>query len=109
MDGLMPRYFGTLARNTYEIRGTQGRGAYYVSGEANGKSAGVYFLNTGDLSSQPLYNLEALTLHEAVPGHHHQSALALELELPEFRKTVYHAAFGEDWGKRLISGHSTMW
>jgi uncharacterized protein (DUF885 family) len=98
MDGLMPRYFGTLARNTYEIRGTQGRGAYYVSGEANGKSAGVYFLNTSDLSSQPLYNLEALTLHEAVPGHHHQSALALELELPQFRKTVYHAAFGEGWG-----------
>jgi uncharacterized protein (DUF885 family) len=98
MDGLMPRYFGQLARNTYEIRGVQGRGAYYVSGEGDGKTAGVYFINVTDLKSQPLYNLEALSLHEAVPGHHHQSALAKELDLPEFRKTVYHSAFGEGWG-----------
>ncbi|MFT7287321.1 MAG: hypothetical protein ACI87W_001434 [Halieaceae bacterium] len=96
MDGQMPRYFGLLARNTYEIRAVQGRGAYYVSG--GDSTAGVYFINVSDLRSQPLYNLEALTLHEAVPGHHHQSALALELDLPEFRKTVYHAAFGEGWG-----------
>ena len=98
MDGLMPRYFGTLARNTYELRPTEGRGAYYVSGEEGGKTAGIYFLNVTDLKAQPLYNLEALSLHEAVPGHHHQSALAMELDLPEFRKTLYHAGFGEGWG-----------
>jgi uncharacterized protein (DUF885 family) len=98
MDGLMPRYFGTLARNTYEIRPTEGRGAYYVSGEEGGKTAGIYFVNPTDLKAQPLYNLEALSLHEAVPGHHHQSALAMELDLPEFRKTLYHAGFGEGWG-----------
>jgi uncharacterized protein (DUF885 family) len=98
MDGLMPRYFGTLARNTYEIRPTEGRGAYYVSGEEGGKTAGIYFINPTDLKAQPLYNLEALSLHEAVPGHHHQSALAMELDLPEFRKTLYHAGFGEGWG-----------
>lgn len=98
MDGLMPRYFGRLARNTYEIRGSEGRGAYYVMGAEDGSTAGVYFINTSNLQYQPLYNLEALTLHEAVPGHHHQTALALELDLPAFRKTVYHAAFGEGWG-----------
>ncbi len=98
MDGVMPLYFGKLARNTYEIRGVDGRGAYYVSGAADGSSAGVYFINVTNLKYQPLYNLEALTLHEAVPGHHHQMALALELELPQFRKTVYHSAFGEGWG-----------
>ena len=98
MDGKMPYYFGTLARNTYEIRGVDGRGAYYVSGAADGRSPGIYFLNVHNLAAQPLYNLEALTLHEAVPGHHHQSALALEMDLPEFRKTLYHAAFGEGWG-----------
>jgi uncharacterized protein (DUF885 family) len=96
MDGQMPRYFGLLARNTYEIRGVQGRGAYYVG--ADGRTAGVYFINVSDLQSQPLYNLEALSLHEAVPGHHHQSALARELDLPEFRRTVYHSAYGEGWG-----------
>lgn len=98
MDGLMPRYFGRLARNTYEIRSSTGRGAYYVSGAEDGSSAGIYFINTSNLRYQPLYNLEALTLHEAVPGHHHQTALALELDLPEFRRTVYHAAFSEGWG-----------
>ena len=97
MDGLMPRYFGLLARNTYEIRGTQGRGAYYVSGDPTSGTPGIYHINVSDLASQPLYNLESLTLHEAVPGHHHQTALALELDLPEFRKTVYHSAFGEGW------------
>ena len=96
MDGLMPRYFGRLARNTYEIRGVDGRGAYYVG--ADGRTAGVYFINVSDLKSQPLYNLEALTLHEAVPGHHHQSALARELDLPDFRQTMYHSAYGEGWG-----------
>lgn len=96
MDGQMPRFFGTLARNTYEIRGVEGRGAYYVG--ADGRTAGIYFINTSDLKSQPLYNLEALTLHEAVPGHHHQSALARELDLPAFRQTLYHSAFGEGWG-----------
>jgi len=96
MDGQMPRYFGLLARNTYEIRGVEGRGAYYVG--ADGRTAGVYFINVSDLKSQPLYNLEALSLHEAVPGHHHQSALARELDVPEFRRTLYHSAYGEGWG-----------
>ncbi|MEQ9464930.1 MAG: DUF885 domain-containing protein [Haliea sp.] len=97
-DGMMPRFFGRLARNTYEIRDAPGRDAYYVSGPADGRSPGIYFVNANSYGSRPLYNIEALTLHEAVPGHHHQSALALELDLPEFRKTVYHAAFGEGWG-----------
>ena len=98
MDGQMPRFFGRLARNTYEIRGTDGRGAYYVSSSGDDRTPGTYFISTGDLKAQPLYNLEALSLHEAVPGHHHQSAIALELDVPEFRKTLYHSAYGEGWG-----------
>ncbi|MEL6791524.1 MAG: DUF885 domain-containing protein [Pseudomonadota bacterium] len=97
MDGKMPRLFGRLARNTYEVRGTKGRGAYYVAA-ADDRTPGTYFIATGNLPAQPLYNLEALSLHEAVPGHHHQSAIARELDVPEFRKTVYHAAYGEGWG-----------
>jgi uncharacterized protein (DUF885 family) len=98
MDGQMPRFFGRLARNTYEIRGVTGRSAYYVSGSGDGRTPGTYFISVGDLKSQPLYNLEALSLHEGVPGHHHQTAIALELDVPEFRKTLYHSAFGEGWG-----------
>ena len=98
MDGLMPVYFGQLPRLPYTVRKVTGRGAFYVGGTADGRNPGVYFIDADDFRSKPLYNLEALTLHEAVPGHHHQSALALELDLPPFRRTLYHAAFGEGWG-----------
>jgi uncharacterized protein (DUF885 family) len=56
-------------------------------------------VNTYALETRPLYNLEALTLHEAVPGHHLQGALAKELEgIPPFRRYSYLSAFGEGWG-----------
>ena len=98
MDGMMPAFFGRLARNTYTVSPVAGRGAYYVPGAVDGSSPGIYYINVSELSAQPLYNLEALSLHEAVPGHHHQTALAMELDLPEFRKIAYHAAFSEGWG-----------
>ncbi|MBN7797824.1 DUF885 domain-containing protein [Parahaliea mediterranea] len=98
MDGQMPTYFGRLPRLPYTVRKVNGRGAFYVGGTADGRNPGVYFIDADNFHSKPLYNLEALTLHEAVPGHHHQSALALELDLPPFRRTLYHAAFGEGWG-----------
>ncbi|MHA7815582.1 MAG: DUF885 domain-containing protein [Pseudohaliea sp.] len=98
MDGMMPRFFGRLPRMPYTIREAEGRGAFYASGTADGRNPGVYFVNATDYEAKPLYTLEALTLHEAVPGHHHQMALALELDLPPFRRTLYHAAFGEGWG-----------
>lgn len=98
MDGMMPALFGQLARNTYTVRPVERRGAYYVPGAVDGSSPGIYYINVSNLAAQPLYNLEALSLHEAVPGHHHQTALAMELDLPEFRKIAYHAAFSEGWG-----------
>lgn len=96
-EGELPKFFGLLPRGTYKIR-PGARGAYYVASTGDGKTSGTYFIGTSDLKTQPLYALEALTFHEGVPGHHLQSAIALELDVPEFRKTVYHAAYGEGWG-----------
>jgi uncharacterized protein (DUF885 family) len=74
----------------------------YTSGRYNGGpvgAAGEYWVNTYALDTRPLYALPALTLHEAVPGHHLQNALARELEdLPAFRREFYPHAFGEGWG-----------
>jgi uncharacterized protein (DUF885 family) len=71
----------------------------YVGAPGESTRAGSYWVNTYDLPSRSLYTLEALTLHEAVPGHHLQIALARELEdLPDFRRFSYLSAFGEGWG-----------
>lgn len=74
---------------------TSGR---YSEGSWSQKRAGAYWVNTYDLKSRPFYNLPALTLHEAVPGHHLQISLAQELTgLPDFRTNYYISAFGEGW------------
>jgi uncharacterized protein (DUF885 family) len=97
-EGELPRFFTFLPRGTYNIKASPGRGSYYVGSTGDGTTPGTYFVGTQSLDSEPLYTLEALTMHEAVPGHHLQTAIALELDVPEFRRTVYHAAFGEGWG-----------
>lgn len=104
-DDAMPRFFGRLPRLPYGVRPvpasiapTYTTGRYWPGSLENGV-AGGYMVNTYNLSQRPLYNLPALTVHEAVPGHHHQIALAQELEdVPEFRRNTYITAFGEGWG-----------
>ena len=105
MDGKLPSLFKTLPRLPYGVEAvpdsiapkyTAGR---YVDPPQGSKEPGIYWVNTYALESRSLYTLESLTLHEAVPGHHLQVALARELEnLPEFRKSKYISAFGEGWG-----------
>ncbi|MDT8409619.1 MAG: DUF885 domain-containing protein [Wenzhouxiangellaceae bacterium] len=105
VDDLMPRYFGRLPRLPYGVRPvpahvapTYTTGRYWPGDLENGV-AGGYMVNTYALDQRPLYSLPALTLHEAVPGHHHQGALSSELEdVPEFRRNTYITAFGEGWG-----------
>lgn len=105
IDDQMPSLFGTLPRLSYGVRPvpaelakgyTTGR---YFPGNPKLGIAGGYIVNTHDLRARPLYELPSLTLHEAVPGHHHQIALAQEIEgLPEFRKSLSVTAFIEGWG-----------
>lgn len=104
-DGLLPRLFGTLPRLSYGIRvipAEQAEGsttAYYTQGSAALGQSGTYWVNTTHLDQRPLYELPALTVHEAMPGHHLQISRAQELgELPYFRRNAFETAFVEGWG-----------
>ncbi|MHC4349937.1 MAG: DUF885 domain-containing protein [Planctomycetota bacterium] len=104
VDPWLPRLFGRLPRLTYGVRAipdymapTQTT-AYYQSGDLRNAEPGWFYANTYALDQRPKYEMIPLTLHEAVPGHHFQVALARELEdLPEFRRDWGFNAFGEGW------------
>ncbi|MXW72718.1 MAG: DUF885 domain-containing protein [Gammaproteobacteria bacterium] len=104
VDGILPGWFNLLPRTPYGIMpmpaemAPTGTTARYWSAPRGGNRGGYYWLNTYALDQRPLYELPALTVHEAVPGHHLQIALARELEdVPEFRRTLGFTAFVEGW------------
>ena len=104
MDAKLPSLFEYLPRTPYGVapvpdniapKYTTGR---YIHPSGDDKP-GYYWVNTYALDKRPLYALPALTLHEAVPGHHLQISLAAELDaLPMVRRNTYISAFGEGWG-----------
>lgn len=104
IDYRLPGFFGRLPRTPYGIVPVPDEiapnytTASYNSAPIGGVRGGAYWLNTHGLDQRPLYELPALTLHEAVPGHHLQGALSQELEkVPDFRRNLYLSAFGEGW------------
>jgi uncharacterized protein (DUF885 family) len=104
IDGRLPQLFGKLPRQPYGVAPvpesiapfyTAGR---YVGSPLSAHRGGYYWVNTYALESRPLYTLPSLTLHEAVPGHHLQGALAMEQgDQPDFRRNDYISAYGEGW------------
>lgn len=104
MDARLPQLFSLLPRIPYGVvpvpdniaaKYTTGR---YISPKRDDQP-GYYWVNTYALDKRPLYALTALTLHEAVPGHHLQISLASEMQdLPKVRRYSYLSAFGEGWG-----------
>lgn len=105
IDPELPRLFGRLPRLTYGVRAVPAHDekvqttAYYNMGSLENGRPGWFYANTYDLKSRPKWEMEALTLHEAVPGHHLQISIAQELgELPKFRRNGFYTAFVEGWG-----------
>ncbi|MCA3254726.1 MAG: DUF885 domain-containing protein [Alphaproteobacteria bacterium] len=104
IEAWMPRLFGRLPRLPFTVAPIPAAiaeattTAYYNPGQLAAGRPGTYAVNTSKLDQRPLYELPALTLHEAVPGHHHQVSLQQELDLPEFRRhAADFTAFVEGW------------
>ena len=104
VDEWLPKLFGALPRLPYGVRpipefmAPNQTTAYYRRGDIRNAEAGIFFANTYALDQRPRYEMIPLALHEAVPGHHLQVAIAQELDdVPDFRKAWGFTAFGEGW------------
>ncbi len=104
IDPELAHEFGKLPRLPYgvcpipDFKAPSQTTAYYQPGSPAVGRPGCYFVNTYNLHARPKYEMEALSLHESVPGHHLQLSLAQEMEnVPEFRKHVGYSAFVEGW------------
>lgn len=105
IDPELPKLFGRLPRLTYGVSTIPSYAApsqttaYYQPGSVAAGRAGQFFVNTYKLNTRPIWEMEVLSAHESVPGHHLQIALAQELEgIPDFRRYGGYTAFVEGWG-----------
>jgi uncharacterized protein (DUF885 family) len=105
IDPELTRLFGKLPRLPYGVipipaySEKHNTTAYYNGGSPEGNRPGYYYVNLYDLKSRPKWEMEALSLHESVPGHHLQIALSQELEnVPDIRRFSGYNAFTEGWG-----------
>jgi uncharacterized protein (DUF885 family) len=104
IDGQLPKLFGTFPRMPFGVKevpdylALDSAAAYYHRPPADGSRAGFFYVNTYDLNGLPLYVIEALSLHESVPGHHFQIALQQEIKnMPEFRCFSLFGSYSEGW------------
>lgn len=104
MRSLLPTLFATLPKAKLVVmqvepfREKSAGGAFYEDPAEDGSRPGRYYVNCYNMADEPKYQMEALTYHEAIPGHHMQIAIAQELKgLPKFRKHEFFTAYIEGW------------
>ncbi len=104
MDKRIPEFFGRLPRAAYDIKEIEryrekaAPAAYYYPPPRDFSRPGYFYANTYKPEQRPRYDMEALSYHEAVPGHHLQIAIMQELEdIPDFRRHEGSTAFIEGW------------
>lgn len=105
VDAKVPELFSLTPKSPFEIRPVEAfraksaAGGQYFRPSADGSRPGIFYVNTYDLPSRKVWDMESLYLHEAIPGHHFQIALQQELtDLPAFRRFGGETAFAEGWG-----------
>jgi uncharacterized protein (DUF885 family) len=101
-DAQLPSLFAELPRLPYGVRAMEAfegdNAEHYTPGSPEAGRAGFFEANVNNLGTRPIYDMESVFLHEAVPGHHLQVARAQELKgLPEFRRHNFFVAYSEGW------------
>ena len=105
INPLLDKSFDIKAKADYVVKPVEAfraqsmAAAQYFAGTPDGSRPGIFYINTYDLPSRPNYMMEALSLHEASPGHHFQISVKQEQEeLPAFRRFGGYTAYSEGWG-----------
>ncbi len=104
VDPLLPKLFEVMPKANYEVRAVEpfrersAAGGSYQRAAPDGSRPGIFYANTYDIKSRPIWAMESLSLHEASPGHHFQISIQQELEgLPRFRRFGGYTAYIEGW------------
>ena len=102
MEPQLKKMFNLRPKMAFEVRATEkfraaGANAQYNVGARDGSRPGIFYETVPNPLAYNYFSMESLYMHEAIPGHHFQSGLQVEGDLPEFRKAYWTSAFGEGW------------